>query len=146
MKKFMSKLDSILMMLSGLIMIGAIKIWAPVCQSVLELYRKNGDVKFMSMKCAHTSKLLLYLSIILIIMGLVSSIRGTKFGIVPIVIGALMILSMSSDYGIGMCRTGVGMECEQTRLWIYSSGSLAILSGIMGMITKRKNNSNTNIR
>ncbi len=138
MNKIKSGIEGILLIVSGLIMIGAIKIWSPVCQSMLELYRKNGDVKFMNMKCAHTSKLLIYLSILLIILGLISVIKGVKFGVLPVVIGIMMMVSMSSDYGIGMCRTGVGMACEKTRLWIYISGSIAILSGVIAMIRGRK--------
>ncbi len=140
MNKIKSNMGTILMIISGLIMIGSIKIWAPVCSEPLELFRANGDVKYMSMKCVHNSKLLMYLSIILIVVGLFSFIKNKKQIVLPIVIGILMMISVSHDYGIGMCKTGIGMECEATRLWINIVGALSIISGLVSAFLVKKTN------
>ncbi len=132
------QIEKIIMLISGVLMISSIAIWAPVCQKPLELFRKNGDVKYMAMKCRHTSKLLIYLSIILIVMAIISMIKNKRPTYIPVVIGVMMLVSVNHKYGIGMCKTGIGMECEATRTWIYICGALAIISGVIAIWKEKK--------
>ncbi len=139
MKNLKNYLGNIISIIASILTLGAVKIWAPVCQKQLELYWESGDVKLMNMRCFFTEKAVIYLSVILIVLAVIALVKKTKPVILPILIGALYYVSTTKGaLGLGMCKTGIGMQCEQTRYWIYAAAVLAIVAGIINFIFKDK--------
>ncbi len=139
MDKIKSNIGSIIAMISGFLMIGAVKIWAPVCQKQLELFWKSGDVKFTNMKCYYTERVVIYLSVILIVMMIIAIIENTKPVVVPSIIAFFMYISTTKgNLGIGMCKTGIGMQCEGTRTWIYGVAVAILVSALINFFMKKR--------
>ncbi len=137
MNKLKDNLGSVIALFSGLTMLGAIQLWAPICQRQLDLYWKNGDYKQVHMNCFYTEKAVIYLSIILIALALAALFKGQKIVLAPILVGIFLYLSTSrGDFGIGLCKPGPDMECTITRVWIFSMAALSILGGIINYMNR----------
>ncbi len=139
MEKIKKNIGSFLALVSGLLMLGAVKIWAPVCNKQLELYWKNGDFKQMPMKCFYTEKVVIYLSVILVALAVMAIIKEKQPVLIPILVGIFLYISTTGGaLGIGLCRPGGDMPCTVTRVWIYFTAVAAILSGVINFIASRR--------
>ncbi len=139
MEKTKKNIGTIIALISGLLMLGAVKIWAPVCQKQLDLYWKSGDYKQMHMKCFFTEKAVIYLAVILVITSLAALIKKQKIVIIPILVGLFLYLSTTNgSLGIGLCKPGGDMLCTATRTWIYIVAGTSFLAGIINFILRDK--------
>lgn len=131
MKTNLSKIVTIILALVSLLMLGAIFIWAPACDSLLEL--KNGNMT--NMKCFYTGKAAAALSIVLLVTCISAFFsKGSQWTI--IIIGILLIaLTYTSFIGIGICKMDT-MMCHTTALWIRVGGILTILGGTFMLFNK----------
>lgn len=108
---------------------GAVFIWAPVCEGLLTL--ESGTM--VHMKCFYTAQASIALALILLVTAIVAFLSKTdhqKIQWVIVVIGIMMIANtVESVLGIGICKNA-SMACHETALWLRSSGVLAIVSGL----------------
>lgn len=131
MKNKLSKTVTIVLALVSLLMLGAIFIWAPACDTLLEL--KSGNMT--NMKCFYTGKAAAALALVLLVTCISSFFsKGHQWTI--IIIGILLIaLTYTSFIGIGICKKDT-MMCHDTALWIRIGGILAILGGTFMLFNK----------
>lgn len=134
MLKNSSKKISIILILVGLIIIGAILIWSPVCSEMIELANK----KMTYMKCNYTGQASILLSIILIVAALESLISSSRKPWTIITIGImLLVITFNPKLGIGLCMKDT-MACHNTAIWIRGGGIVTVICGFMSLISGGK--------
>ena len=128
-----NKLNSILLALqalAALVLVGAIKIWAPVCGKMLTL--TTG--KEVPMKCHWTAQAALAVAIILVAVAVVAFFAKQdqkKFFIVTAVIGVIIFMLFTSLMGV--CASP-DMRCNTTALWAKLVSAVVIGSSLVGLI------------
>lgn len=117
----------------SLLILGAMYIWAPVCDGLLEL--ANGNK--VHMKCFYTAQATTVLVILLLVLAISSLITKKTNPVMIIALGImLIILTYQSFLGIGICMKET-MACHDTAPWIRGGGILTILIGIAAFFTKQ---------
>ncbi|AGA68282.1 hypothetical protein Desdi_0755 [Desulfitobacterium dichloroeliminans LMG P-21439] len=133
-------IQSILMwglMAVALLVLGALYIWVPVCDGLLEL--ANGNL--VHMKCFYTSQATSVLAVLVLVAAISALITKQTHAPIIIAIGILLIvITYQSFLGIGICMKET-MACHQTAFWIRGGGVLTILLGILACFKKQKNSS-----
>lgn len=133
MKKHLSKVILGTQLLASLFALGAIYIWAPVCDGMLTL--ANGNLTHM--KCFYTAQASAGLALILLvaaIMAFRSKTDHNQMQWVIMVIGMMLIANtITSVLGIGICKNPA-MACHDTAVWLRGSGLLAVGSGFAGIL------------
>ena len=116
---------------AGLVMIGAVKIWAPVCGKMLELV----SGKEVPMKCHWAGQAAIVVGILITVtavMGLLAKQDYKKFALVNAVAAVLLFMVFTSL--IGVCASEE-MRCQITAVWgkgiaaVTLASSLALLLG-----------------
>ena len=117
--------------LAGLAMLGAVKIWAPVCGKMLELV----SGKQVPMKCHWAGQAAIVVGILITVtavMGLLAKQDYKKFAVVNAVAGVLLFMVFTSL--VGVCASEE-MRCQITAVWgkgiaaVTLASSLALLLG-----------------
>ena len=116
---------------AGLVMIGAVKIWAPVCGKMLELV----SGKEVPMKCHWAGQAAIVVGILITVtavMGFLAKQDYKKFAVVNAVAGVLLFMVFTSL--VGVCASEE-MRCQITAVWgkgiaaVTLATSLALLLG-----------------
>ena len=138
MKTKMNKTMIALQALSAICMIGAIKIWAPVCGKLLDL--ANGNQTHM--KCHWAGQAGMAVAAIILIaaaMALLAKKEYKGFMVVTAICGALLFLFFATDF-IGVCASAE-MRCQTTKLWgiivagiTFAASLINLLSGKEGQV------------
>ena len=117
---------------AGLVMIGAVKIWAPVCGKMLELV----SGKEVPMKCHWAGQAAIVVGILITVtavMGLLAKQDYKKFAVINAVAAVLLFMVFTNSI-IGVCASAE-MRCQITALWgkgiaaVTLASSLALLLG-----------------
>ncbi len=120
---------NLVLIFTGLIIIGSILIWAPVCENLLELASGN----MVHMKCYYTGQASILLSIILIISAIESLITKSSHPWTIIAIGiTVTIITYTSKLGIGICMKET-MSCHGTAIWIRGGGIITVICGFISL-------------
>lgn len=129
------KILNIFLIVTGLIILGAILIWSPVCEGLLQL----SDGREVHMKCYYTAQASVLLSIILIVSCIESLIKKFSHPLTTIAIGITMIANtFTSKFGIGICMKET-MSCNNTALWIRGGGIAVIICGLIFLFMGQRN-------
>ncbi|MBU5257096.1 DUF4418 family protein [Tissierella praeacuta] len=129
MKLRVLRLLNLILIFTGLIIIGSILIWAPVCENLLEL--ANGNM--VHMKCYYTGQASILLSIILIVSGIESLLTKSSHPWTFIAIGIMVtIITFTSKLGIGICMKET-MSCHDTAIWIRGGGIITVTCGLISL-------------
>lgn len=129
MKLRVLRLLNLILIFTGLIIIGSILIWAPVCENLLEL--ANGNM--VHMKCYYTGQASILLSIILIVSGIESLLTKSSHPWTFIAIGIIVtIITFTSKLGIGICMKET-MSCHDTAIWIRGGGIITVICGLISL-------------
>ncbi|MBP2626619.1 MAG: hypothetical protein H6Q68_1330 [Firmicutes bacterium] len=113
------------------VLLGAIFLWAPVCQGHLQLMNGNE----VPMKCFYTGKTSVILSILFIIVGIEDVLRKKISSLFFIGMGIVLFLLPNNSWGIGVCKKET-MACITTALWIKGVGVGSVLYGIVTLFKK----------
>ena len=123
--------------LTALIVLGAVKIWAPVCGKMLEL--TSG--KQVPMKCHWAGQAAIAVSIIILAAALVALLTRKEYKglmVVNAVAGVVLFLVFTSL--IGVCASEE-MRCQITKLWgmgcaavTFGTALINLLSGKEGQV------------
>lgn len=110
----------------SLVLIGAVKLWAPVCPKLLDL--ANGNQTHM--KCWFSATAVACLAVVVFALAIaelfMDKASRKKVQLVVIVAAILMFLVFSTIIGICMAPE---MACHKTFLWVkICAGSLVVLS------------------
>ena len=130
------KIIPIIQAVLALAIIGAEKIWAPVCDGLLDL--ANGNQTHM--KCWYSSQavamIALVLIVILVVMLFVDSSARKKLQIASLAAAILMPLTFMKV--IGMCAME-GMACHGTAMWVMILSAAIGILGIADMLRGGRN-------
>jgi len=137
MKSTLNKLFLILQIVSALCMIGAIKVWAPVCGKLLEL--ANGNQ--VPMKCHWAGQTAIAVSIIILAAAFMALLSKTEYKKIMVInaVAAIMLFGTFSGL-IGVCANET-MRCQSTKVWgmiiaalVFATSLFNLLSGKEGQI------------
>lgn len=112
---------------AALMVIGAIKFWAPVCGKMLTL--ESG--KEVHMKCFYTAQAAVAVCLILLVAAVVTILSKTdykKVQLISIVGGILLFLLFTSL--IGVCANP-DMSCNTTAVWAKIGAAVTVISGVV---------------
>ncbi len=126
MKKNKIKTEVIILFLAGLVMLGSIKIWAPICKST-------------TMACFGTSKTLVILAILTLALAIQELFINTNKSYIIMLALGILVLAITYKNGLstGFCPNPI-MRCNKTDWWIKGSGLLIIVAGIMALTNSTK--------
>ena len=138
MKTTMNKILILLQAAAAICMIGAIKLWAPVCGKLLDL--ANGNQ--VPMKCHWAGQAGIAVSVVILVaavMALLSKKEYKGFMVVTAVAAALLFMIFATGF-IGVCASET-MRCQTTKLWgiivsgiTFAASLINLLSGKEGQI------------
>ena len=132
-----TKLSNILIAIQALtavVMVAALKIWAPVCGKMLELV--NG--KTVPMKCHWAGQAAIAVCIIILAAAIVAllSKKGYKgVMVVNAVAGVVLFLVFTSL--IGVCASEE-MRCQITKLWGMGCAAATTISALVDLLTGKE--------
>lgn len=137
MKTTMNKILIGLQALAAAVLIGAIKIWAPVCGKMLEL--ANGNQ--VPMKCHWAGQAAIAVSVIIIAAALMALLAKKEFkGLMVVNAVAAVVLFLVFTSLIGVCASET-MRCQVTKIWgigaaaaIFGTSLINLLSGKEGQV------------
>ena len=116
--------------LAAAVLLGAVKIWAPVCGKMLTL----ATGKEVPMKCHWTAQAALAVTIILLavcILAFFAKQDYKKFYVINAVIGVIIFMLFTSLMGV--CASP-DMRCNTTALWAKIAAAVVIGSSLVGLI------------
>ena len=137
MKSTLNKVMIALQALAALCMIGAIKIWAPVCGKMLEL--TSG--KQVPMKCHWAGQAAIAVSVIIIAVAVMAFLAKKEYkGLMVVNAVAAVVLFLVFTSLIGVCASET-MRCQITKVWgigaaavVFAASLINLLSGKEGQV------------
>ena len=137
MKTTMNKILLGLQALAAAALIGAIKIWAPVCGKLLEL--ANGNQ--VPMKCHWAGQAAIAVSVIIIAAALMALLAKKEYkGLMVVNAVAAVVLFLVFTSLIGVCASET-MRCQITKIWgigaatvVFATSLINLLSGKEGQV------------
>ena len=134
MKTTMNKVMIALQALAAAALLGAVKIWAPVCGKMLELV----SGKEVPMKCHWAGQAAIAVSIIILVtavMALLAKKEYKGFMIVNAVAAAMLFLVFTSL--IGVCASAE-MRCQATKLWGIGAAAVVFATALINLISGKE--------
>ena len=135
MKTKLSKILIALQALAAICLIGALKIWAPVCSKMLSL--ESGAQTHM--KCHYSSQAALLIAVILLVAAIAAFLARNdhkKLHLVSIACGVCLFLVFGSV--IGICAN-VEMACHGTAIWVKIFAAVVIAAGLIDLFSGKEN-------
>ena len=137
MKTTLNKVMIALQALAAALLVGAIKIWAPVCGKMLELV--NG--KQVPMKCHWAGQAAIAISVIIIAAALIALLAKKEYkGLMVVNAVAAVVLFLVFTSLIGVCASAE-MRCQITKVWgigaaavVFATSLINLLSGKEGQV------------
>ena len=137
MKTTMNKVMIILQAFAAAALLGAIKIWAPVCGKMLEL--ANGNQ--VPMKCHWAGQAAIAVSVIIIAVAVMALLAKKEYkGLMVVNTVAAVMLFLVFTSLIGVCASAE-MRCQTTKLWgigaaaiVFGTSLINLLSGKEGQV------------
>ena len=134
MKTTMNKVLIALQILAAACVLGAVKIWAPVCGKMLEL--TTG--KQVPMKCHWAGQAAIAVSVIILaaaIMALLAKKEYKGLMVVTAVAGVLMFLVFTSLVGVCASET---MHCQTTKVWGIGAAAVVFITSLINLISGKE--------
>ena len=132
-----TKMNNILIAIQALaaaVMIGAIKIWAPVCGKMLE----TTAGKQVPMKCHWAGQAAIAVSVIILATAIVALLTKKEFKglmIVNAVAGVILFLVFTSL--IGVCASEE-MRCQTTKLWGMGCAAVTCVTALVNLLSGKE--------
>ena len=133
----MNKIMIILQALAAAALLGAVKIWAPVCGKLLEL--ANGNQ--VPMKCHWAGQAAIAISVIILVTAIMALLAKKEFkGLMVVNAVAAVLLFLVFTSLIGVCASAE-MRCQTTKIWgigaaaiVFGTALINLLSGKEGQV------------
>ena len=137
MKTTMNKILLGLQALAAAALIGAIKIWAPVCGKLLELV----SGKQVPMKCHWAGQAAIAVSVIILAVAVMAFLAKKEYkGLMVVNAVAAVVLFLVFTSLIGVCASET-MRCQITKIWgigaaavVFGTSLINLLSGKEGQV------------
>lgn len=134
MKTTMNKFLIALQALAALCVIGAIKIWAPVCGKMLEL----ASGMQVPMKCHWAGQAAIAISVIIIAVAVMALLAKKEYkGLMVVNAVASVVLFLVFTSLIGVCANEE-MRCNVTRLWGIGAAAAVFAASLINLISGKE--------
>ena len=135
-----TKMNNILILLQALaaaVMIGALKIWAPVCGKMLELV----SGKEVPMKCHWAGQAAVAIAVIILVAAVMALLAKKEYkGLMVVTAVAAVMLFLVFTSLIGVCASEE-MRCQATKVWglgvaavVFGTSLINLISGKEGQV------------
>lgn len=134
MKTTMNKILIMLQAASALCVIGALKLWVPVCGKMLEL--ANGNQ--VPMKCHWAGQAAIAVCAVILaaaIMALLARKEYKGLMVVTAVAGVVLLLVFTSL--IGVCANEE-MRCNVTKLWGMGAAAVTVAASVINLLSGKE--------
>ena len=132
-----TKLNNIFIALQALAaaaVIGAVKIWAPVCGKLLELVSGNE----VPMKCHWAGQAAVAVAVIILAAALMALLAKKEYkGLMVVTAVAGVLLFMVFTSFIGVCASGE-MRCQATKLWGIGAAVVIVGASVINLISGKE--------
>ena len=135
MKTKMNKIMIALQALAAVLLIGAIKIWAPVCGKMLEL--TTG--KTVPMKCHWAGQAAIAVAVIILVTALMALLAKKEYKglmVVNAVAGVLLFLIFTNTL-IGVCASAE-MRCQVTKIWGMGAAAVTFVTSLINLLSGKE--------
>lgn len=135
MKTKMNKILIALQALAAALLIGAIKIWAPVCGKMLEL--TTG--KTVPMKCHWAGQAGLAIAIVILaaaIMALLAKKEYKGLMVITAVCAVLLFMVFATGF-IGVCASET-MRCQTTKVWGIGAAIVTFAASLINLLSGKE--------
>ena len=135
MKTTMNKVMIALQALAAAVLIGAVKIWAPVCGKMLELV----SGKQVPMKCHWAGQAAIAVSVIILaaaVMALLAKKEYKGLMVVTAVCGVLLFMAFATSF-IGVCASET-MRCQVTKVWGIGAAALTFAASLINLLSGKE--------
>ena len=135
MKTKMNKILIALQAIAALCMIGALKIWAPVCGKMLELV----SGKQVPMKCHWAGQAGLAIAIVILaaaIMALLAKKEYKGLMVITAVCGVLLFMVFATSF-IGVCASET-MRCQVTKGWGIGAAAVTFAASLINLLSGKE--------
>ena len=132
-----TKLNNVLIAiqaLAAIVMVGAIKIWAPVCGKMLE----TTAGKQVPMKCHWAGQAAIAVSVIILATAIVALLAKKEYKglmVVNAVAGVILFLVFTSL--IGVCASEE-MRCQTTKLWGMGCAAVTVVTSLVNLLSGKE--------
>ena len=134
MKSTLNKVMIALQALAALCMIGAIKIWAPVCGKMLEL--TSG--KQVPMKCHWAGQAAIAVCVIILVTAVMALLAKKEYKglmVVNAVAGVMLFMVFTSL--IGVCASEE-MRCNVTKVWGIGAAVVTVVTSLLNLLSGKE--------
>ena len=134
MKTTMNKILIGLQALAAAVLIGAIKIWAPVCGKMLEL--ANGNQ--VPMKCHWAGQAAIAISVIILAAAVMALLAKKEYkGLMVVSAVAAVVLFLVFTSLIGVCASAE-MRCQVTKVWCIGAAAVVFGTSLINLISGKE--------
>ena len=135
-----TKMNNILILIQAVaaaVMVGAVKIWAPVCGKMLELV----SGKEVPMKCHWAGQAAIAIAVIILVAAVMALLAKKEYkGLMVVTAVAAVMLFLVFTSLIGVCASEE-MRCQATRVWglgvaavVFGTSLINLISGKEGQV------------
>jgi len=133
-KTAMNKVMIILQALAAACVLGAVKIWAPVCGKMLDL--ANGNQ--VPMKCHWAGQAAIAVSVIIIAAALMALLAKKEYkGLMVVNAVAAVVLFLVFTSLIGVCASET-MRCQITKVWVIGAAAVVFVTSLINLLSGKE--------
>ena len=135
MKTTMNKILIALQAAAALCIIGAIKLWAPVCGKMLE----TTAGKQVPMKCHWAGQAGLAIAIVILaaaLMALLAKKEYKGFMVIAALCGVLLFMVFATGF-IGVCASAE-MRCNVTKVWGMGAAAVTVAASLINLLSGKE--------
>ena len=134
MKTTMNKVMIVLQALAAAALLGAIKIWAPVCGKLLELV----SGKQVPMKCHWAGQAAIAVSVIILAAAVMALLAKKEYkGLMVVNAVAAVVLFLVFTSLIGVCASAE-MRCQATKIWGIGAAAVVFGTSLINLISGKE--------
>ena len=134
MKTTMNKVMIILQAFAAAALLGAVKIWAPVCGKMLEL--ANGNQ--VPMKCHWAGQAAIAVSVIILAVAVMALLAKKEYkGLMVVNAVAAVVLFLVFTSLIGVCASAE-MRCQTTKIWGIGAAVITVAASLINLISGKE--------
>ena len=132
-----TKLNKILILLqaaAAAVVLGAVKLWAPVCGKMLEL--ANGNQ--VPMKCHWASQAAVAVCIILLVSAVMALLAKKEYkGLMVVNAACGVVLFLVFTSLIGVCASAQ-MRCQTTKIWGIAAAAVTVIASVIDLLSGKE--------
>lgn len=130
------KLLPALQAVCAVVLLGAIKIWAPVCSGLLDLANETQT----HMKCWYSGQAVMCIAVIIGVMAALSIFMDKaprKLMQIAVIVACFMMMLVVGP-AIGICAKAE-MACHATAKWVHIIGAVIAIIGVADIFSGKEN-------